>query len=77
MSLPITAKVQQMTQGGLKTTQPILGDKPCGCKQPCDCGSPSKLTKEGKSKLLASPKVKGAFREAIESSPATKKNCGY
>lgn len=39
MSLPITAKVQQMTQGGLKTTQPILGDKPCGCKQPCSCGS--------------------------------------
>tara|TARA_Y100000385_G_scaffold250921_1_gene273341 strand:- start:227 stop:457 length:231 start_codon:yes stop_codon:yes gene_type:complete len=76
MNLPITARAQYSTQNGLKSTQPIIGGD-CGCEPPCDCGSPSKLTKEGKSKLLASPKVKGAFRDAIESSPATKKNCGY
>jgi hypothetical protein len=76
MNLPITAKAQYSTQKGLITTRPIIGGS-CDCTDDCDCNSPSKLTKEGKSKLLASPKVTGAFRDAIESSPATKKGCRY
>jgi hypothetical protein len=85
MSLPITAKVQQMTQGGLKTTKPVLGDKSCGCKQPCDCGSPNKYAAKNKgqqSLINSGPKgVKAAKAMGVtaqqDGSALPKKSCGY
>lgn len=81
MNLPITARVQKSTQSGT-TTQPILG---CGCKQPCDCGSPNKYAAKNKgqqSLINSGPKgVKAAKAMGVtaqqDGSALPKKSCGY
>ena len=85
MSLPITQKVKQATQGGLKTINPILGGKSCGCKQPCNCASPNKYAakNKGQQALISSgPKgVKAAKAMGVtaqqDGSALPKKSCGY
>ncbi len=80
MNLPITARVQKSTQSGA-TTQPILG---CGCKQPCDCGSPNKYAAKNKgqqSLINSGPKgVKAAKAMGVtaqqDGSALPKKSCG-
>ena len=52
MNKPITSRIQQSTQGGMKVTKPILnvGVGSCGCDESCKCGSPAKMYSKSPSK---------------------------
>ena len=87
MNKPITSRIQQSTQGGMKVTKPILnvGVGSCGCKGSCGCGSPAKYGSPNKKALVGDQKnLPKEIKDKILAAPgkygksmAKKKSCGY
>jgi hypothetical protein len=74
MNKPITSRVQQSTQGGMKVTKPILN---VGIESCSTCGSPAKMYDKSPSKFTPElkkaskeGKLTGKFKEAVDAAPA-------
>jgi|11_taG_2_1085331.scaffolds.fasta_scaffold24158_5 hypothetical protein len=86
MNKPITSRIQQSTQGGMKVTKPILNVGVGCCTK---CGSPAKMYDKSPSKFTPElkkaseeGKLTGKFKAAVDAAPvkygksmAKKKGC--